>query len=363
MVKIHMLPLMIIFLLLSTSNVLASNDTESTTNMSMNNTVFYQGRIDTTDTNAPVLIWQGSTVETEFTGKDLQIGFKNLTGTVFFNLEIDGKLAKIKAKNGWVQNPIQLDEGAHQVRLFKRTEADVGHVAFTGFKVSHQGEESIIFNSPKTDADNPHHYRQKFLFFGDSITVGACNEDGAEDQWEDYSTHNNALSYATLTANAFNADYRNIAFSGMGISEGYNTLLFKDIWNRIYPSLDSQKADLSSWQPDTIFIMYGENDDSFTTNNGSEFPKNFAKDYISVVEDIRQAYPDSTIVIMRGGMYGGAQSLRLRQPWEQVITTLEAKDNNIKHFVFNHWSELHPRVSDHQAMANELIAWIEENLQ
>jgi hypothetical protein len=54
-------------------------------------------------------------------------------------------------------------------------------------------------------------------FIGDSITVGACNEDGDADQWENRRTHNAAMSYAALTAEAFSADHRNIAVSGMGV--------------------------------------------------------------------------------------------------------------------------------------------------
>jgi len=38
---------------------------------------------------------------------------------------------------------------------------------------------------------------------------------------------------------------------------------------------------------------------------------------------------------------------------------LEAEDPKVTHFVFVHFSALHPRVADHQAMAAELIAWLQ----
>src|SRR6185312_11715 len=112
-------------------------------------------------------------------------------------------------------------------------------------------------------------------FFGDSIMVGACNEDGPADQWEDRSTHNNALSYTTLTAAAFKADYRCIAVSGMGIATGYVDVKAGEVWNRLYPVADSQLADLKSWQPDVAFINFGENDDSFSRSQHESFPAGY----------------------------------------------------------------------------------------
>jgi lysophospholipase L1-like esterase len=197
------------------------------------------------------------------------------------------------------------------------------------------------------------------LFIGDSITVGACNEDGAADQWDDRSTHNNALSYGAMTAANFSADYRNIAVSGMGISTGYVEMRAGEVWDRVRPDPASEKADLKADSiPGVVFVNFGENDDSFTRKNNQPFPVDFTTRYVALVEDIRKAYPIAHIVILRGGMFGGAQSERLRAPWESAVQRLEAHDPRITHFVFEHWSKLHPRVADHRAMADELIAWL-----
>jgi lysophospholipase L1-like esterase len=195
-------------------------------------------------------------------------------------------------------------------------------------------------------------------FFGDSITVGACNEDGAEDQWENRATHNNALSYAALTAKAMNASYRNIAVSGMGIVLGYVPVRAGEIWNRLYPGSGSFIAEDKGWTPDVVFVNYGENDDSFSKNQNVAFPAGFADGYVALVKAMRGFYPKAEIVLLRGGMFGGAKSEPLRQAWTEAVQRLETEDAHVHHFVFQHWSETHPRVSDHRAMADELVVWL-----
>ena len=148
-----------------------------------------------------------------------------------------------------------------------------------------------------------------------TITVGACNEDGPADQWDDRRTHNAALSYAAMTADAFSADYRNISVSGMGISTGWVGKVTGEIWNKIYPSAASPQADLTIWKPQVVFVNYGENDDSYPHAHGQPFPAGFTDAYIAFVHDLRAAYPAAHIVLLRGGMFGGAQSQPLRQAW------------------------------------------------
>jgi lysophospholipase L1-like esterase len=197
-------------------------------------------------------------------------------------------------------------------------------------------------------------------FIGDSITVGACNEDGATDQWDNRRTHNCALSCATLTANAFSADYRNIAVSGMGIATGWVPVKAGEIWDRLYPDTNSPLADPHTWIPNIIFVNFGENDDSYPRAHGQLFPGDFTDGYVSLIHAIRATYPDARIVLLRGGMYGGAQSEPLRKAWESAVTQLEATDKGVSHFVFKHWTSTHPRVADDHMMANELITWLKQ---
>jgi len=313
----------------------------------------YEGRIDFADPAAPVLIWQATRVRLDFAGPELALVFAGATGQNFFNVAVDGAAPQIAAvpeggRQVW-RYPLPLGAGRHQLELFKRSEAAAGHARFAGVELA---ADAAAW------APAPPAYRLRMEFIGDSITVGACNEDGAADQWDDRRTHNNALSYGAFTAAAFAADYRNTAVSGMGVVAGWTAIKAAQAWDRLYPEVASPRADLAAWQPDVAFVNLGENDDSYPKAHQQPFPAAFAADYVALVRSIRAAYPHAEIVLLRGGMYGGARSTPLREAWHAAVSELEAADPAISHYVFRHWSETHPRVADDRAMADELTAWL-----
>jgi lysophospholipase L1-like esterase len=300
-----------------------------------------------------VVIWQGSRILIDFEGDSIALHFADAKGQNFFDARIDdgSTLVDVRENRGAVGNQFSnLGPGRHQLILFKRSEAAAGTARFTGIELA---DDSSAFTP-----DRPR-YKLAMQFFGDSITAGACNEDGATDGWEDRSTHNNARSYGAFTAEAFSADYRNIAVSGMGIVTGWTSVKAKEIWDRVYPEANSPRADLTRWTPHVVFVNLGENDDSFTKAKEQPFPSDdYIAGYVALVQSIRNAYPQAQIVILRGGMFGGAQSERLREPWRSAVAKIESADSRVAHFVFQHWSNTHPRVADHRAMAEELIAWL-----
>jgi lysophospholipase L1-like esterase len=314
----------------------------------------YEGRIDFSDTNAPVVIWQASRISIDFEGNTLGLDFDNAKGQCFFNAQVDGSNTIVEASEGIPVSPATLSgfgPGRHHLTLFKRSEAGAGTVHFGGIEIVPQGKVWVSAPPP---------CKLAMEFIGDSITVGACNEDGATDQWDDRRTHNCALSYATLTAEAFDADYRNIAVSGMGIATGWVPMKAGEIWDRLYPDTNSPPANLHAWTPNIVFVNFGENDDSFPRAHGQPFPTDFTDGYVALIHAIRTACPDARIVLLRGGMFGGAQSGPLRNAWESAVAQLEATDKGVSHFVFKHWTSTHPRVADDQIMANELIAWLKQ---
>lgn len=340
--------------LVTASSLQAANPPDGSQIPASDRAFLYEGRFDQADADAPGVVWQASRIQRAFTGDTLALDFAEPKGQVFFDVTIDGRTSRADLREGQPPQGITfsgLGEGLHHLELFKRSEAAAGTVHFRG-----------VVLAPGQGAMHPpsHKYALKMQFFGDSITVGANNEDGAEDQWDDRSTHNNAKSYATLTAQAFRADWRNIAVSGMGICEGYVPFTAKQIWDRVYPAPDSPRADLVSWVPDVVFLNYGENDDSFTTNEKRPFPAAFADGYVALVRSMRATWPKAEIVILRGGMAGGATSERLREPWQAAVAELERTDPHITHFVFTHWTGHHPRAADHRIMADELIAWLRQ---
>ncbi|MBK8478777.1 MAG: hypothetical protein IPL39_21585 [Opitutaceae bacterium] len=314
----------------------------------------YEGRFDRSNPAAPTVIWQASRIAIDFEGSALALQFDWVEGQNFFDVTIDDTTAVLavnQADHSRLSFPHPLGPGRHRLTLFKRSEAAAGTARFRGLDIA-LGAHAWLPAAPN--------YKLKLQFFGDSITAGACNEDGATDQWEDRSTHNNARSYAAFTAAAFDADYRNIAVSGMGIVLGWVEPRAAQIWDRVLPTAASPRADLAAWMPDVICVNFGENDDSFTTANKLPFPAGFTEAYVALVRSIRAAYPAAHIVILRGGMSGGANSDPLREAWGAAVRRLKAGDPRIHSYVFQHWSGNHPRVADARAMANELTAWLEK---
>jgi lysophospholipase L1-like esterase len=300
------------------------------------------------------LIWESTSASIDFEGNRLDLVFSKAEGANFFDVHVDEQSAIIEipaGSNHVIACPLSLGSGRHRVTLFKRSEAHAGFVVFAGLQLA-EGAQAWAPANPQPAIN--------FEFFGDSITVGACNEDGPVDQWESRRTHNSAFSYAAMTAAAYKADFRNISVSGMGIVAGYVDIHAPQIWDRLYPSATSARADLSQWVPGVVFVNYGENDISFTTQSNQPFPSSFVDEYVGMVRAMRTAYPLAEIVLLRGGMGGGAENLTLRAAWNSVVTRLEAEDPKVTHFVFTHFSALHPRVADDQAMANELIAWLRQ---
>ena len=314
--------------------------------------IAYEGRLDHSNPAGPMLVWAGTRLRLDFEGPLLVLKFAEATGQNFFNAEVDGVNTVFgipESAAHTAEVPLTVGPGRHRLVLFKRSEAAKGQVRFQGVQLA-PGAQAWAATPPA--------YRLKIEFIGDSITVGACNEDGAADQWQDFRTHNHALSYDHLTSLALGADHRAVAVSGMGIVTGWVEMKAGEIWDRYYPRADSPRADLTSWQPDVAFVMLGENDDSFTHAHGQPFPTGYTAGLVTLVKNIRASYPHAQLVLLRGGMFGGAQSEPLREAWTAAVGELEAADPAVHHFIFTHWSATHPRVSDDRAMADELVAWL-----
>lgn len=314
----------------------------------------YEGRFDFAKPAAPAVVWQASRIAIDFEGAAGALRFEWGEGQNYFDLSIDGVTTLVtvnSAQDARIALPATLGPGRHRLVLFKRSEASAGFARFRGLELP-LGAHAWVPPAPA--------YKLRMQFFGDSITAGACNEDTGADQWENRATHNNAKSYGAFTAAAFAADYRNIAVSGIGIAAGYYPELIGHVWDRLYPTEKSPRADLSTWTPDVIFINYGENDGSFTTVNKLPFPaKEYTSGYVALVDAIRRAYPHAEIVLLRGGMYNGAKHEGLRAAWDVAVQQLQARDPKVHPYVFTHWSGPHPRVADDRAMADELIAWLQ----
>jgi beta-lactamase class D/lysophospholipase L1-like esterase len=314
----------------------------------------YEGRIDFSDLNSPVIVWQASRISIDFEGDTLTLLFNGAKAQNFFDANIDNSTTIVEANEGMPPKGTTftgLGKGRHHLVLSKRSEGNAGSVHFNGIKIDDGAE---------VWASVPVAYKLRMEFFGDSKTAGACNEDDANDQWDTRRTHNGLLSYAAIASEAFNADHRNISVSGMGVITGYVDVNVGQMWNKIYPRASSPLADMKSWVPDVVFVNLGENDDSFTKKQNKPFPPDFNDQYVSLVRNIRGAYPKAHIVLLRGGMYGGMHSKALDAAWKDHIDRLESSDKNISHYVLKYQAMNHPRVAEDRKLADELIDWLKQ---
>ena len=331
----------------------------------------YEGCFDSNDPARPVVIWEGSRVSLDFTGPLLVLDFVSPSEQNFFDVTVDGETLVVgvaavapavdPGQGTWMVTPRgsdpvlrfawprTLSPGRHSVQVYKRSEASAGHVAFAGVQLAAGA-------SAWKPAERDYWFRLQFI--GDSITAGACNEDGPTDQWQNRRTHNFAASYAAVVARSLRADLHCMAVSGMGITPAWADVTAAQVWDRAYPRADAPRVNLAAWLPDVVCINLGENDDSFNRSHGHPFPAGYRPGLVAFVRSVRAAWPDAHIVLLRGGMQGGAKSDELREAWTAAVKELEAGDAAISHFVFAHWSRNHPRVADDRAMAGELVAWL-----
>jgi hypothetical protein len=315
----------------------------------------YEGRFNFTDTNAPVVIWEASRISLDFEGETLGLIFDNIKGQNFFNVEVDGSNTIVEASEGKPVDPERLSgfgPGRHHLVLFKRSEATAGTLRFRGVDLA-AGAKAW---APKLPA-----YKLRMEFFGDSCSVGACNEDGPVEQWTNRRTHNSALSYTTLLASAFSGDHRNISVSGMGVVTGYTKMKTEEILDRLYPTTDLPRADLTKWIPDVVLVEVGGNDFTFTEQNKQPFPEGFTDGYVRLVHSVRKIYPTAHIVLLGGSLISELpRSVKLDKAWELAVLRIEAEDKAVSHYVCKHPVKGHPRVADHLALSKEIITWMKQ---
>src|SRR5262249_21787623 len=132
----------------------------------------YEGRFDFRKAAGPVVVWQASRIRLDFEGPSLALLFDDATGQSYFDVEVDEArfMVGIQAgSEGRLGAPYPLGSGRHRLTLVKRSEASAGHVRFRGVEIG-PGMQAWAPQAPA--------YRLAVEFFGDSITAGACDEDG-----------------------------------------------------------------------------------------------------------------------------------------------------------------------------------------
>ncbi|MES1164280.1 MAG: GDSL-type esterase/lipase family protein, partial [Verrucomicrobiota bacterium] len=138
--------------------------------------------------------------------------------------------------------------------------------------------------------------RAKLEFLGDSITEGVALWPARAGKDTACWRADGRLGYASQTAQALGAEWRQVGFGGQGILKGGNggVPAFNDSFNLIYGGVRRD-----DWQPDMVIINAG-------TVDRTNLSPDFRPAYTTFLGTIRAGYPAAKIVALRpfGGYHG-----------------------------------------------------------
>ena len=321
----------------------------------------YMGRFDQRDPANPIFDWSGAAIETNFSGTSLAVILES--GNNLFNVAIDDNtqvLQTVPEKTVY-QLADNLPYGEHHVRIFKRTEAQVGRGAFRGFIIA--GGQTLLPPPPPV---------RRIEFIGDSITAGYGNEGDSPTCYFTPATQNAAATYAGVTADHFEAEYHLIALSGLGVvrnfayADSLSDTTAVDYFKRTVALFPGLSWDFTQWTPDVVVVNLGTND--FSTE---PFPtqEEFVNGYTNLLIEIRTAYPQAQI-------FATAGPIMYPDVWWYVETAVDrtnrqlndgriyyvAIENNLELSEVDYGCDYHPNVNGHQKMAEQLIPAIAQKL-
>lgn len=328
----------------------------------------YEGRISR-EHGATQLYWPGSSATVRFSGSGLKAILQDYNGQNFFNVIIDGH-EPYRIKIDSVKRTYTLAEGlaagVHTVTLFKITQINKeykrGFTQVFGFEL----------DAAATVLDPPALPKRKMEFYGNSITCGHAILDTAGGDRGASVFENNYLSYAAITARHFNARYRCIAKSGIGVMVSFGDLIMSEMYNRLNPFDSSSSWDFRQYQPDIVVVDLFQNDQAILHRpEYAQYQRRFghtppSKDsiiaaYQQFIRRLRSHYPRAYIICALGSMDITREGSEWPGYVQEAVNNLH--DANIRTLFFRYkGSPKHPLVKDHEAMADSLIRFIDTNI-
>lgn len=325
-----------------------------------NKNIAYEGRVGVNKTRtASEIYWSGTSIKINFEGTTAKIILDDENGKNYFNVIIDGSKFKTlklnKGKNSYVLAE-NLKKGKHSIELTKRNEWTFGNTLFYGFEI----EGKLLDKDPKKELF--------FEFYGDSITAGHGNEDYSGNDKPDGNVTNNYNTYAAITAREFNAEYSCIARGGIGIMVSWFNMIMPEMYYRLNPSDENSKWDFTQKTPDVVVVNLFQND-SWIVNRPKheEFKRRFGTEkpseektilaYANFIKTIRGKYPNTPIICVLGNMNITKAGSKWPGYVESAVKSL--KDDKVyTSFTPYKNSKGHPKVEEHQLIANVLIETI-----
>lgn len=325
----------------------------------------YSGRIVMQD-EAAELSWSGSSIKINFKGTGVKATLRDEYGYDYINVIVDDKVVSvIQPENVQKEYTLVsgLPAGNHSLELFKRTEWPMGKTWFYQFALEKNGSTLAP----------PYTQKRKMEYFGDSISLGYAVEDLTGQDRGTAPYENGYLSYPAITARHFDAEFRNTSRSGIGIMVSWDALIMPELYYRLDPTDPESKWDFSKYTPDVVVINLFQNDvwltklpenAQFKARFGNKAPTEdqIVKAYRDFVKTIRGKYPKAHILCVLGSM----DAVKEGSPWPGYVQKAVSQlgDKNILTHIFPYKNTPgHPSKKEQQDIADDLIAFIDQNIK
>ncbi len=304
--------------------------------------------------------WSATYLRVAFTGKELRMRVSD-TGRNLFNLIIDRPLSaepdQVVITHGQ-DSVITLfagKKGNHTIILQKRNEGEQGITTILGF------ETDGVFTQAEKLKD------RQIEILGDSYTCGYGTENsGRRDPFKP-ETESAPKSYGGILARYFDADYIQIAHSGMGIARNYNTKFpnwyMPDRYMQIF-DMDSTQANrwsitMSEFRPDITIIFLGANDFSCKLQPSYE---DYKQHYYQLIREIKANYGEDHPILCctkkgADALFAYVQRLIIESEFTNVyyVGLFEALFHNDDRDL---GASFHPNYVAHQKVAHVLAPYV-----
>ncbi|MDR3689290.1 MAG: SGNH/GDSL hydrolase family protein [Fimbriimonas sp.] len=321
--------------------------------------VRYIGRFDRGDPGGPKCAWPASAVEVAFRGTEMRVRI-NESGEDELQVVVDGtasQVLKLTPGNATYIAVDGLNDGRHDVRLVKRTEAFVGTTQFVGFEV----DGTVLA---------PSRPRRSIEVIGDSISCGYGLEAKSRVEHFSIDTEDAYMTYGAQAARQLDADFVDISWSGRKMWPD-NTI--PEVYGLAIPSDRSSTFDFGTQIPNVIVINLGTNDFGWVAPDESKWTAAYAE----FIQRLRDRAPKARIYLAIGPMVSnrwppGVEALSKLQRYLTDVVGIRARagDDNLRILELGTHDEAidgmgadsHPSLTTHSRMAQILVEAIRHEL-
>ena len=315
--------------------------------------------IGRTDPASGRFAWPGSGLELAFKGTRLEVVLDD-PGDNSLVVEGAGEPRRLDLSKGRRSYLLAegLEDRAHRVRLFRRTE---GFFGATTFVEAATDGAFLPVAAPE----------RQILVIGDSISAGYGIEGKSRDCRFSAATENQYLTYAAVAARGFGAEVTTLAVSGRGLvvnHDGTAKGTLPDLMARAIPTEAASAAAVGKEKraeddPSLIIVHLGTND-----FGGGKRPPGFDRDYAALLERLRQTHPSAFLYAAFGPMLAAADFEAADKAIAAAVAARrQAGDTAVRYLRFAPGKgglgcDWHPNAKAHRRMAEQLSAAIAEDL-